>query len=307
MALTIETEEFNMPLIRTPDERFSGLPGFDFEPHYLEVSGARVHYLDLGSNDPVLLLHGEPSWCYLYRKMAPVIAGSHRVVAPDFIGFGRSDKYTEMKEYTYSMHRDTLIGFIEKLDLKRITVVVQDWGGLVGLRVAGMIPERFSRLVIMNTGLPTGAGDAPQAFLAWRGFVEKTPDLPVGAILQGATVSNLSPEVVAAYEAPFPGPEYKAGARAWPLMVPIRPDDEASEDMRKARDDLAKWEKPALVMFSDQDPITRGGDQFFRELIPTAKNQPEITIKDGGHFLQEDKGEEIAKHVLEFIARTPEA
>jgi haloalkane dehalogenase len=295
-----------MAVIRTPDERFENLPGFPFEPHYVEVNGLRVHYVDEGSGEVVLCLHGEPSWSYLYRKMIPILAEKHRVVAPDFIGFGRSDKFTELNEYTYEMFRDMLIGFIDLLDLRQITVVVQDWGGLIGLRVAGMMNARFARLVIMNTGLPTGDGKITEGFTRWRDFVERTPDLPIGMIIQGATVSgkDMAPEIIAAYEAPFPGPEYKAGAKAWPLMVPIRPDDPASQELRLARQDMAEWKKPALVMFSDKDPVTKGGDRFFRELIPTAKDQPEITIKDAGHFLQEDKGDEIANHILEFMAGT---
>lgn len=296
-----------MPVIRTPEERFSHLPDFPYEPHYLEINGLRVHYVDEGSGDPVVCLHGEPTWSFLYRKMIPLLASEQRVLAPDFVGFGRSDKYTDAGEYTYEMHRDTLLKFTEALDLNRITVVVQDWGGLIGLRVAGMIPERFRRLVIMNTGLPTGDENIPEAFLNWRNFVERTPDLPIGMIVQGATMQgqNIHKDVVAAYEAPFPDASYKTGARAWPLMVPIKPDDPASAELRLARQGMAKWDKPALIMFSDNDPITKGGDLFFRALIPTAKDQPEIVIRDAGHFLQEDKGEEIAQHIVEFIARSP--
>lgn len=295
-----------MPVIRTPEERFQNLPGFNFKPNYIEINKLRVHYLDEGSGETILCLHGEPSWCFLYRKMIPILAEKHRVLAPDFIGFGRSDKYTETADYTFEMHRDTLVSFIEELDLTGITVVVQDWGGLTGLRVVSMIPERFSRLVIMNTGLPTGDGEISEAFQNWRNFVETTPDLPIGMIVRMATAQGdkIPPEVAAGYEAPFPGPEFKAGARVWPLLVPIKPDDVVSEEMRKARKGMAAWDKPALVMFSDKDPITKGGDIFFRELIPTAKDQPEIEIKDAGHFLQEDKGEEIAGHVLEFMERT---
>lgn len=297
-----------MPIIRTPEERFANLPGHPFKPNYVEINGLRLHYVDEGAGaETVLCLHGEPSWSYLYRKMVPVLAKKHRVVAPDLVGFGRSDKLTEVSEYTYKMHRDTMAAFIKALDLTRITVVVQDWGGLIGLRVVTLLPERFSRLVIMNTGLPTGEEKMTPAFMAWRSFVEKTPDLPIGMIISGATVQgkDLPPEIMAAYEAPFPGPEYKAGAKAFPLLVPISPDMEAAPEMRAARDGLAKWTKPALVMFSDKDPITRGADQGFRDHIPGAKNQPAITIRDAGHFLQEDKGEEIAGHVLEFMERTP--
>lgn len=292
-----------MKLLKTPEDRFSDLPGYPYSPEYVELDGLAMHYVDEGEGDPVLLLHGEPTWSYLYRKMIPIISGKARAVAPDFIGFGKSDKLPNMEDYTYELHRDSLFAFIEILDLENITLVCQDWGGLVGLRVATMMPERFARLVIMNTGLPLG-NNPPEAFLKWRGFVEKNEDLPVGFILQGATVTELPPEVVAAYEAPFPSGEYKAGARAWPLMVPISPDDEVVPEMKLARDGLSEWKKPCLVMFSDKDPITKGGDGFFRKLVPTANDQPEIIIKDGGHFLQEDKGEEIAGHILDFIERT---
>jgi len=305
-----------MPVIRTPDERFENLPDFPFQPNYIEIGGMRVHYVDEGSGEVILCLHGEPTWSYLYRKMIPILSGKHRTVAPDFIGFGRSDKYTEVGEYTYKMHRDTMIRFIEKMDLNNITIVVQDWGGLMGLRVVSMIPERFARLVIMNTGLPTGEYPLPEAFMSWRKYVESIPDLPIGNIVGGnfsesnppgsdTRIESMPPEVVAAYEAPFPGPEYKAGAKAWPLMVPVNTDFEAAPEMKAAQEFFTKWDKPAQVMFSDGDPITRGGDLYFRAIIPTAKDQPEITIENAGHFLQEDKGEEIAGHILEFIERTP--
>ena len=202
------------------------------------------------------------------------------------------------------MHRDTLLRFIEALDLENINIVVQDWGGLIGLRVVSMIPQRFSRLIIMNTGLPTGEEKTPLAFSLWRWFVKVTPNLPIGRILKAATVQPMRSDVVSAYKAPFPSKKYKAGARAWPLMVPIKPGFEAAPEMKKARDALSKWDKPALVMFSDKDPITRRGYRFFRKLIPSAKDQPEIIIKNAGHFLQEDKGEEIAHQILDFIERT---
>jgi len=300
-----------MPVIRTPDERFANLPGFPFEPHYVEVSGLRVHYVDEGEGETVLCLHGEPSWSYLYRKMIPVLSARHRVVAMDFIGFGRSDKYTEREEYSFRMHRDTLAAFIDKLGLDRITIVVQDWGGLIGLTLVSEMPERFSRLVIMNTGLPTAMGhvdeESARAFLNWRAFAERTPDLPVGQVIVmgSAHGDRISPEVIAAYDAPFPDVTYKTGAAVWPLLVPISSDYQGAKEMRQARDALSRWDKPALVMFSDSDPIMGGGDVFFRGLIPTAKNEPEIVIKDAGHFLQEEKGEEIARNILDFTARRP--
>ncbi|MEW6733960.1 MAG: haloalkane dehalogenase [Acidobacteriota bacterium] len=296
-----------MAVIRTPDERFEKLPDFPFSPHYIEINNLRVHYLDEGSGETILCLHGEPSWSYLYRKMLPLLSARHRVIAMDFIGFGRSDKFTERDQYTFQMHYNTLAGFITTLKLSQITLVVHDWGGLIGLNLAGNQPDYFTRLVIMNTGLPTGDEPIGEAFLKWRAFSQKTNDLPVGQVIRmsAAHADNISDNVVAAYDAPFPDPAYKAGALAWPLLVPIAPDDPVAGAMRQTRKALSRWDKPALVMFSDQDPITRGGDRFFRSLIPTAKAQPEIVIEDAGHFLQEEKGEEIAQHILEFITRAP--
>jgi len=294
-----------METIRTPDNRFDHLPDFPFAPNYLEVNGLRLHYLDEGEGEVILCLHGEPSWSYLYRKMIPPLAAQHRVIAPDLVGFGRSDKLTDPADYSFHMHRDVLVGFIETLDLQGITAVVQDWGGLLGLTIATELPERFARLVIMNTGLPTGMFPMPEAFMQWRAASERFgTKLPVGRIIQNATVTQLSQEVVAAYEAPFPDERYKAGAAVFPLLVPITPQDPGAAEMSRAQRQLTRWTKPALVMFSDGDPITRGGDALFRRAIPGAKDQPEITIEGAGHFLQEDKGEEIAGHILEFMART---
>jgi len=298
-----------MPVIRTPDERFSKLPDFPFAPHYIEVNGLRIHYVDEGKGETILCLHGEPSWSFLYRKMIASMSKQHRVIAMDFIGFGRSDKFTEREAYTFKMHLDTLMGFIKAMNLEQITVVVQDWGGLIGLAAVAHMPERFARLVIMNTGLPTGKGKPSEAFLEWRSYAETHPDLEVGQSILSAVAhpEKLTKEIIAAYEAPFPDVTYKAGAAVWPLLVPISLDNPASAEMRHAREVLSKWDKPALVMFSDKDPITGGGDKFFRSLIPTAKDQPEIIIKDTGHFLQEEKGEEISQHILDFIKRTPVA
>lgn len=297
-----------MPVIRTPDDRFTNLPDFPYTPNYIEINNFRVHYIDEGQGNPILCLHGEPTWSFLYRKMIPPLAKHHRVVAFDFVGFGRSDKVTEPEEFTYQMHKETLSGFIQALDLTEITLVVQDWGGIIGLPVATEYHERIARLVIMNTALSTGK-NVGRGFLSWRQFVETTEDLPVGQIIRMGTVqgNNLSPDVITGYEAPFPDASYKLGAKILPLMVPITPDDPLVPEMRQTITKLSKWEKPALVMFSDSDPVTGAAGPFFRKLIPTAKNQPETVIRGAGHFLQEDKGEEIAQNILDFIQLTPSA
>lgn len=301
-----------MKALRTPDERFAGLPGWTFEPRYLDVpdgegGSLRMHYIDEGPAGaaPVLLLHGEPSWSYLYRKMVPVITGGgHRAVAPDLIGFGRSDKPAEKSDYTFQRHVDWIKSFIEQLNLTNITLFGQDWGSLIGLRIAAEDPDRFARVVIGNGGLPTGDQTMGEAFLRWQKFSQEAPAFDVGRIVQGGTATLLPDEVVAAYDAPFPDDSYKAGARIFPSLVPTTPDDPAAAANRKAWEALQKWQKPFLTAFSDSDPITRGGERVLQAMIPGTKGQPHATIAGGGHFLQEDKGEELAQVIVDWMAAT---
>jgi len=289
-----------MDVFRTPDDRFADLPGYAFEPRYAEVGGLRMHYLDEGQGHPIVCFHGEPSWCYLYRKMVPpLVAGGTRVICPDFAGFGRSDKPTDRAWYSYDNHLDQVAGVLEGLDLSEATVVVQDWGGPIGLRWAVENADRVARLVILNTGLFTGR--VSKGFLAWRDFAERNPDLPVGFVLQSATTTELPDDVVAAYEAPFPTPESKAGAAQFPLLVPTEDGAPGAAEMLAVIEGLRRWEKPALVAFSDEDPVfpyPAAGDEF-ANLIPGAGEQ--VRIEGASHFLQEDRGEQIAEHVLRFV------
>jgi haloalkane dehalogenase len=295
--------------LRTPDERFADLPGYPFEPHYADVGeGLRMHYVDEGppAADPVLLLHGEPSWSYLYRKMIPVIAGAGlRAIAPDLIGFGRSDKPTERSDYTYERHVGWVHALIEKLDLQNATLFGQDWGGLIGLRVAAEASDRFARIVASNTFLPTGDRELGEAFHAWRKYSQESPTFNVGNIVDGGCATRpLDKMVVAAYDAPFPDDTYKAGARQFPMLVPASPDDPAAPANRAAWEVLDTWEKPFLIAFSDSDPITRGADKVLLKRIPGCRDVEHVTIEGGGHFLQEDKGEELAEAVVRFALAT---
>jgi len=296
-----------MDVLRTPDDWFTNLPGYPFAPHFLEVGGLRIQHVDEGPRraPPVLLLHGEPSWSYLYRKMIPLLTASGlRAVAPDLVGFGGSDKPASPEEYTYQRHVDWMRGVLEGLDLRDVTLVCQDWGGLIGLRLAAEHPERFTRIVAANTFLPTGDRPPGPAFLTWQRYSQETRDLPVGRIVQAGCVTALPPEVIAAYDAPFPDERYKAGARRFPLLVPTSPDDPAAPANRRAWEVLRRWEKPFLTAFGDSDPVTQGADVLLREAIPGTRGQPHTTITGAGHFLQEDKGEELARIVLDFVRRT---
>jgi len=299
-----------MHTLRTPDERFADPAGYPFEPHYadiddLEGGTLRVHYLDEGPADaaPVLLLHGEPSWSYLYRHMIPpLVAAGHRVIAPDLVGFGRSDKPTEQGDYTYARHVEWMRQLLfDRLDLHDITFFGQDWGGLVGLRLVALDPDRYARVAIGNTGLPTGEGRPSEAFMQWQKFSQESPAFPIGQIVNGGCTTDLADDVIAAYDAPFPDDSYKAGARIFPSLVPTSGDDPASDDNRAAWDVLSRFDKPFLLCFSDQDAVTKGGDAPFLAKVPGTAGQPHTTIEGGGHFLQEDCGPELAQVLIDFI------
>jgi len=302
-----------MQRLRTPDDRFANLPGYAYPPSYLDVAPGdgsdttlRLHYVDVAgtTDETVLLVHGEPSWSYLYRTIIPVLsAAGHRCVAPDLIGFGRSDKPTPRTEYTYQRHVDWLReALFDRLDLHDITLVGQDWGGLLGLRLVAEHPDRFRRVVAANTFLPTGDRDPGPAFRAWREFSQTTPELPVGGIVNGGCQTELAPEVIAAYDAPFPDESFKEGARQFPLLVPASPDDPAAAPNLKAWESLARFDKPFLCAFSDHDPVTAGADRVLQKLVPGCEGQPHTVIEGAGHFLQEDRGPELAKVVVDFIA-----
>jgi haloalkane dehalogenase len=300
-----------MESLRTPDDRFTNLSGFPFAPHYVDVADGeggklRVHYLDEGPRDAqvVLLMHGEPSWSYLYRKTIPVLTGGGmRCIAPDLIGFGRSDKPVKRTDYTYANHVEWMrAALFDEIDLRDITLVCQDWGGLIGLRLVGEHPDRFARVCAANTFLPTGDTPAGDAFLAWQKFSQETPDFPVGGIVNGGSATDLTPEIIAAYDAPFPDDSYKAGARQFPTLVPTSPDDPASAGNRESWITLKAWTKPFLTAFSDRDPITKGGDKGFQRDVPGCQGQPHTTIEGGGHFLQEDRGEQLAQVIVEWMS-----
>jgi haloalkane dehalogenase len=301
-------------VLRTPDDRFSALEGWGFAARYVDVPDGegdtlRVAYVDEGptTGEVVLCLHGEPSWSYLYRHVIPPLVGAGlRVVAPDLVGFGRSDKPAARTDYTYASHvewmRAALLG---ALGLEGITVVGQDWGGLIGLRLVAEHPDRFARVVTANTFLPTGDRPGNDAFMRWQRFSQDVPEFPVGFIVDSGCTTNLSDAVRAAYEAPFPSEAYKEGARQFPMLVPIRADDPASPANRRAWEILESWTKPWLCAFSDGDPITAGADRALLARIPGTKGMPHVTIAGGGHFLQEDRGPELARAIVEFIRATP--
>jgi haloalkane dehalogenase len=298
-----------MNILRTPDERFEGLPDWPFEPHYATVVDAgrttmRLHYVDEGPVDgaAVLLMHGEPSWAYLYRKIIPgLVARGHRVIAPDLIGFGRSDKPAVRSNYTYERHVAWMSQWLLQTELSDVTLFCQDWGGLIGLRLVAAYPELFAGVVAANTGLPTGSG-LSEGFKAWLDFSQAVPTLPVGFIVNGGTARDLTPEEVAAYDAPFPDETFKEGARQFPMLVPVSRKHGSVTENEAAWESLERFDKPFLTAFSDGDAVTRGGEAAFQARVPGAKGQPHVTLS-GGHFLQEDSPAEIVGILDAMIAR----
>ncbi|MEP7025812.1 MAG: haloalkane dehalogenase [Actinomycetota bacterium] len=302
-----------MHVLRTPDDWFADLPDFPYLPHHVEVEDGeggrlRVAYLDEGERggETVLLLHGEPSWSFLYRTMIPpLVSVGLRVIVPDLVGFGRSDKPARREDYTYARHVDWMRqALLDGVGLDGVTAVGQDWGGLIGLRLVAENPDRFARVVVANTGLPTGDRPMSEAFLAWQRYSQDTPELRVGRIVAGGCRNPMRPDVVAAYDAPFPDDTYKAGARVFPMLVPTCPDDPAAEANRRAWAVLSAWDKPFLTAFSDADPITGGGDRIFHKLVPGAAGREHVTLAGGGHFLQEDLGPQFAAVIARFVATT---
>jgi haloalkane dehalogenase len=299
-----------MNFVTTPESRFKNLPNYQFKANYLEVDGMKMHYVDEGHDEnneqqkTVLMLHGEPSWSYLYRHMIPVcVAAGHRVIAPDLIGFGKSDKPTDKNDYSFATHMDWMTAFIEELDLKSMILVCQDWGSIIGLRLAAENEQRFDAITVGNGMLPTGdEGKIPTVFKLWLAFAKHSPWFPIARIVDSGCFKTLSKDERRAYDAPFPSAKYKAGSRAFPRLVPIDPNNPASEANRAAWKVLEQWHKPFLTCFSNGDPITRGGDKFMQGKIPGAKGQPHVTLI-GGHFLQEDSGAEYALEVNKLIKR----
>ncbi|KAA1173148.1 haloalkane dehalogenase [Marinobacter salinexigens] len=293
-----------MRILRTDEARFTGLPDYPFAPNFLDVApNLRMHYVDEGPSrgTPVLMLHGEPSWSYLYRHMIPLVSqAGYRVLAPDLVGFGKSDKPASVEDYSYDQHMAWLTTWIEKLDLRNVTLVCQNWGSLLGLRLAAEHPQRFSRIIVGNGMLPTGETRVPPVFSIWKAFASHSPWFPIGRIVQLGTERTLSKAELAAYEAPFPSAEYKAGARAFPKLVPVSSDDPASDANKATWRVLEKWKKPFITCFSTGDPITRGGDRYMQRRIPGAHGQPHITLR-GGHFLQEDSPEAFARTIIDAL------
>ncbi len=307
-----------MKVLRTPDERFKNLPDYPYSPNWLPVSNPdggeplRLHYVDVGlidGGETLLFMHGEPTWSFLYRKMIRSVQEKepgYRILAPDLPGFGKSDKPAERDDYTYERMVDWMSEWLCKLDLTGVTLFCQDWGGLIGLRLVARYPERFARVMVSNTGLPTGGGCMTKSFLEWRDEISQ--ELPTWDLaIQFSTVSHLTEDVLAAYEAPFPTEEHRAGSRKLPQLVPAFDDMPSVEENKRAWEVLERFEKPFMTAFGDSDPASPVGksDKFFQDRVPGAKDQKHTVVKDAAHFIQEDKGPEIAGILMEFIRDNP--
>ena len=301
-------------VLRTPEARFANLPNFPYQPHYTELPGSagsqslRVAFIDEGPRDGpvVLLMHGEPAWSFLYRKMIPVlVAAGCRVVVPDQVGFGRSDKPAIKSDYSYFNHVQWMSAWMEALDLRGITLFCQDWGSLIGLRMVAEAPERFERIALANGGLPTGNEALPPAFKIWRAFARFSPWFPIGRIVKAGCVHGLTPQEIAAYDAPYPSPPFKIAARLFPGFVPSTPNDPERQNNERAWELFKRWDKPFLTLFSNRDPVTRGGYKIWQKLVPGAQGQPHAVTRNAGHFLQEDKGVEVAQALVAFMQPAP--
>lgn len=296
-----------MKTLRTPDSRFKNLPDYNFPPNYCDIGdGLRLHYVDQGPRQgrTIILMHGEPSWSYLYRFMIRQLSSAgFRVLAPDLIGFGKSDKPTETSDYSYNNHVAWMQNWLDQMEVSDAVLFCQDWGGLIGLRLVAENPDRFAAVMAGNTGLPIGQGTPSDAFLKWQKFSQTIPVFPTGQILQGATVRELTDDEVAAYDAPYPDESYKAGARIFPALVPTDPTMEGVAENLHAWEVLKRWDKPFLTGFSDQDPVSKGGEKVFQKLVPGAAGQPHEILKNGGHFLQEDVHEQLSQMLIELCAK----
>ena len=301
-----------MHVLRTPDERFANLPGFPFAPHYVEIPDGeggtlRVHHLDEGARDAtvVLLMHGNPSWSYLYRKMIPsIVAAGYRCVAPDLIGLGRSDKPSQLDDYTVARHVEWMrAALFDRLELRDVNLVCQDWGGIIGLRLVAEHSERFASVVAANTGMPTGQTPVSEDLRKWPEMARQMKEFPVGRMVSTGCTGGLSEAEIAAYDAPFPDESWKAAVKSFPGLIPITADNPAVPDQLRAWESLDRFAKPLLCAFSDMDPFNKGGNKALEKRVPGAQGQPHTTITGGGHFLQEDRGAELAQVVLDFLAR----
>jgi haloalkane dehalogenase len=291
-------------LIRTPEERFYGLPGYPYDPHYVEINGARMHYLDEGEGEVILCLHGHPTWSYVYRKLIPTLKKNYRVIAPDFFGFGRSDKYTQTKEYSFYMHYRTMLRFLEKTELKNITLVMHDWGGIIGLSLVGKRPELFKRLVFLNSPSPKLKEGLSLRFRLWKNMSRLLPKFPIRNVIKWGSYRTPKAQTLAGYEAPYDNESYKTALKILPSLIPISKNDSGAKQLNRAADVLRSWENPAIIIRSEYDNVNQNAAEWFRENVPSIKEEPEVVIERAGHFIQEDQGTKVAKYIVDFMERS---